>query len=147
MDKYRGSFGVGNIRFDDLVATRFRRVNLPIDQRIVIDELDLLCRVIAFAIDERCPVRHRKLKRTNVSGVTARVIDLAQYTIGKGIPYFGVGACRGAKTLLISGHPVESLAREPRRLSLSMQGWVFLTKTAKSQFVSINSDLSPAPRH
>ena len=106
MDQHRGSFGVGNIGFDDLVAARLRRVDLPIDQRIIIDELDLLCRVIAFAIDERCPVRHSKFKRAHVSGVTARVIDLAQYAVRKGVPYFRVGACRGAKPLLISGLPV-----------------------------------------
>jgi hypothetical protein len=40
---------------------------------------------------------------------------------------------------------IENFLLTPAELEF-VRNWVFLTKTAKGQFVSKNSDLSPAPR-
>jgi hypothetical protein len=61
-------------------------------------------------------------------------------------PHFSTSAGRSIDHLRAGYMITEHLLKLGCRRIAFVAYWVFLTKTAKSQFVSQNSDLSPAPR-
>jgi hypothetical protein len=63
--------------------------------------------------------------------------------------HFGCGIYRTITELIDGEAHIEDTLRKLSDAGLidcQAGDWVFLTKTAKSQFVSKNSDLSPVPR-
>ena len=118
----RAARRIGDVGLGDAIAAGLGRVDLLVGQRSLVDEPDGVQRVLALAVDERAPVGDRELERAHVRAVAARVVDLAQRTVGERVPDLRVRPHGRAQPLLVARRPVRRGTRSARRRGLRAGG-------------------------